>query len=299
MEPNSKTESSSIHNPKPPPSENSQTQQLTITPDDVLHTLIDEEYNARLVLPEALAGAKTAFTSLMCDLYLGQLNIQQLKELGLQSLTELPATLRVFGDFLDRISTARDDLTALQWRTQVFDSFATRLTDPEATTDELHDQFRMRIPRGTTLTADNRDMLFYSVVAVNDAQQLMNLMAAATLFRRERGSFPKDAVDLTPNYLTEVPRSLRDGEPYRLKTVGDGLVIYSAQDAREIESELASSGSIRLSSTRFLFSTAFLGEEFKSMYGTEKPSVSGSGPTPEDTLPPADQVEPEADLLPQ
>ncbi len=267
--------------------------------DDVLRSLIDEQYNPRLVLPEALTGAKTAFTSLMCDLYLGELNDQQLEELGLQSISELPATLRVFGGFLDRITTARDDLSALQWRTQVFDSFATRLTDPQATTDELHDQFRMRIPRGTTLTADSRDMLFYSVVAVNDAQQLMNLMAAATLFRREHGRFPKDTVELTPNYLTEMPRSLRDGEPYRLRTVGDGLVIYSAEDARDIESEPATSGNIRRNSTRFLISTAFLGEEFKSMYGTEKPSESGSGPTREDTLPPAGTIEPEANLLPQ
>ncbi len=230
----------------------------------VLRSLIDEQHNPRRILPEAFSRSKTTFTTMLCDLYLGQLNDEQLKEMGLQNISEMPPPLRAVGHFLDRITKAHDDLIALQWQSEVFDAFAARLSDSTATTDALLDNFRLRIPRGTTLlNADNRHTIFYSVVAISDTQQLINLMAAATLYRREHGTYPIEIGDLIPTYLTAVPISLTDGQAYRLKPAGDGLVIYSTEDSREVESELSNAGFIRRGSARSLTSTALLGDAFR------------------------------------
>jgi hypothetical protein len=58
---------------------------------------------------------------------------------------------------------------------------------------------------------------------------------AAAAYRRKYGQYPERLEQLAPEFLPALPVDPRDGQPLRLRRVGDLLVVYAPQDAAEVE----------------------------------------------------------------
>jgi hypothetical protein len=248
----------------------------TISNND-LRRLIDEQHNPRLALPNAFASAETAFTLQLCNTYLGTLSDEELDDLNLQHISDLPPIVRFLAHIPDRLMKARDDLIALKARNDVFDSYASRLNDPTATTDDLIHQYRLQLfPVGTMQSGDMRSDAFITIVGISDIQKLSNIMVAATLYERDHGTYPDGTSGLVSTYLTTEPHSLSDGVPYEITSLNGGIVIYRADDAREIEAQLASFGTIEKATAERRYWT-FLGPAHTSVFSTNREAEESDG----------------------
>ncbi len=60
------------------------------------------------------------------------------------------------------------------------------------------------------------------------AEQRLNLLAAAALcYRSDRGQWPEQLADLSPDYLEEIPQDPFTGEAMKYVTIDEGIKIYS------------------------------------------------------------------------
>jgi hypothetical protein len=64
--------------------------------------------------------------------------------------------------------------------------------------------------------------------------RLTDLALAAAAFRAQHGRYPARAGDLVPAFIPAMPQDPFDGQPLRMRAVGDDLLLYSvADDARD------------------------------------------------------------------
>jgi hypothetical protein len=59
---------------------------------------------------------------------------------------------------------------------------------------------------------------------------------AVEAYRRKHGKPPERLEQLVPEFLPTLPVDPRDGQPLRIKRLGDELVIHAPQDADSIKS---------------------------------------------------------------
>lgn len=83
---------------------------------------------------------------------------------------------------------------------------------------------------GGLLMASAGPSLLPSMESLAKAQALRAAVAVAVAARRyhiEQGTYPENAEELVPRYMTALPKDPFDGHALRMKRAGDGLVIYS------------------------------------------------------------------------
>jgi hypothetical protein len=59
-------------------------------------------------------------------------------------------------------------------------------------------------------------------------RRLTNIAVAAALYRQDEGKWPESLDVLAPKYLAEIPRPAEGEEPFRVKSIDGGLMVYSA-----------------------------------------------------------------------
>lgn len=240
--------------------------------------LIDEQHNPRETLAIVFAWTEAEHVTAMCNHYLWEISEDEQDDLYGPDVQRMPGPIKYLVRMTMRVSSARDDLIATRFCSDVYASFAARYEDPTATSDALVARLGRRIPLGTISRVDPRDVLYHWTLASNTDQQLINLMVAATQFHRQHARFPKELTELVPDYLSSVPICGADGNPIRRRPLGNGLVIYGERDEYTIDKDFEELGSVRRhNAIKYLHSSVFLGEAFERVFRKPVPYEDEAG----------------------
>jgi hypothetical protein len=117
---------------------------------------------------------------------------------------------------------ARDDLAAVR---AIF-PFTERPDDP----DEWKPHWDDVSPTGWLVSsAQSISYMPYWADRGEANRRLTNIAVAAMLYRKDKDAWPETLNALVPDYLTELESPGDGKEPFRLKSIDEGMMVYSAE----------------------------------------------------------------------
>ncbi len=78
-------------------------------------------------------------------------------------------------------------------------------------------------------------MLLADGSALAALRQAARAGLAAEAYRRKHGQYPERLEQLVPEFLPTAPTDPRDGQPLRMRRVGDVILFYAPQDSASVE----------------------------------------------------------------
>lgn len=230
-----------------------------------LRSLIDEKPNALAAVFNACRweGARHAVTIGNTHLNIGRYLSAQ------NTVSNATPQALAFGQMGLRLAHARDDIIAREKRNAFYDQFSKRMDRTVVKADEIAAALSRSVPNGLLQSTDNRDFVIYTVMAGSDSQSLVNLMAAATLYKRTHGQYPSTVADLVPELIKQEPLCRHDGLPFRFIAIDDGIAICNSEDEKEIKEALDNEGTLRPDVVQWLRAPEFLGNAYDQAHGLD------------------------------
>lgn len=183
------------------------------------------------LLTAGLKGERASFDKLFENLDTGQTDLGEVSGSRGDSLT----TSQSFGWWVYRSHLPEDRAYYLETMTRLIDISRKPPHERKALFDREDDAFRAAAqanPRDRRHLLTNLLMPAWTKVADADIRNKANLRSAAAgiaceRFRQANGRWPNDLAEIPKALLPELPLDPYDGQPFRFRRTGDGVLVYA------------------------------------------------------------------------